>query len=880
DYNGEVVAAEARWHHHVPDMFTMEVLAARDGLLVAVAYGYRRVVLEIDNQALGTMENEWQLNNSNNGQDLGLTMGYDITWNDDVEYNMDDLLGAEDHHVNTDQNSDDENNPPPSKRSKRFTVQQVQELEAKFQECIHPDPEVRQELGKKIGLEARQVKFWFQNRRSAMRLKASGNENKDMLKENTMLRAENEQLKQLRENATCFRCRNPTGENQQTSEKWRLLVENARLKDELRRAIAYLNSITQEQRPHATTSSEHLASSSMEPVPLTSQAALVSHVERAKAYLNSIPLQEERPHAMSSGHQASAYMDPAVPLTYTCRTNQATLLSRAERAFEEFEMLATKDQPIWLWTIDGEMLSNQHYDLHTFPAGLLGLCPPGFIAEATRETDMIKGSAMDLVSIFTDAAQWSEMFPGIVAHVKSNNVISSRGSSSRDGMIQLVNTHARSRKSLYVMFTFNMIDRRRWVGLIDSVEYLQMDVEFWVQSPRIPTHNVKFLRYSKMMTNRKWAVVDVSVGGNHGVEQESSSTRCRDYWLLPSGCLLEDKSGGFCKVTWVVHGEYLETAVPILFRQFFRTGQAYGACRWLRSLLRKWEYMAVMHSGGVPRSSSSSGAAISALGKRSVLELAQRMTASFYAAVSGPFTMASANVVDQWCASSGTGAEMLQAAVRMVTWNCAEIMPGEPAITVMSATSTVWLPGTPPLRVFEYLCNLPRRSEWDIFANGGEVQELGYVATSERLHGNAVSVLRPTDIADGTNNNMTILQQTSTDASGSLVVYSLIEENVMRGIMLGADNTTTFLLPSGFAILPDGHGKAPYTAASSSSSVPIGHNNGAGTLLTVAFQSMIMPTSCPSGNLAPVVFDNSGQQLCYAINKIKDAIRANTIVPV
>jgi len=56
---------------------------------------------------------------------------------------------------------------------------------------------------------------------------------------------------------------------------------------------------------------------------------------------------------------------------------------------------------MWMPTIDGEVLSDREYDLHTFP-GLLGLCPRGFIVEATRETDMIKGDAVDLVRILTD----------------------------------------------------------------------------------------------------------------------------------------------------------------------------------------------------------------------------------------------------------------------------------------------------------------------------------------------------------------------------------------------------------------------------------------------------------------------------------------------
>jgi homeobox-leucine zipper protein len=73
-----------------------------------------------------------------------------------------------------------------------------------------------------------------------------------------------------------------------------------------------------------------------------------------------------------------------------------------------------------------------------------------------------------------------------------------------------------------------------------------MDAELWVQSPRLLNRSVKFLRFSKKLSNRRWAMADVSVvDGVCGVEPGGSSTGCR---LLPSGCLLEDMSGGYCKV--------------------------------------------------------------------------------------------------------------------------------------------------------------------------------------------------------------------------------------------------------------------------------------------------------------------------------------------
>ena len=39
-----------------------------------------------------------------------------------------------------------------------------------FKECPHPDEKQRLELSKRLCLETRQVKFWFQNRRTQMKV--------------------------------------------------------------------------------------------------------------------------------------------------------------------------------------------------------------------------------------------------------------------------------------------------------------------------------------------------------------------------------------------------------------------------------------------------------------------------------------------------------------------------------------------------------------------------------------------------------------------------------------------------------------------------------------------------------------------------------------
>jgi hypothetical protein len=72
----------------------------------------------------------------------------------------------------------------------------------------------------------------------------------------------------------------------------------------------------------------------------------------------------------------------------------------------------------------------------------------------------------------------------------------------------------------------------------------QMFAELQMLTPMVATREVYFVRYCKQLSAEQWAIVDVSVDK---VENniDASLVKCRK---RPSGCIIEDKSNGHCKV--------------------------------------------------------------------------------------------------------------------------------------------------------------------------------------------------------------------------------------------------------------------------------------------------------------------------------------------
>nr|UER43262.1 ANL2.2 protein [Populus tomentosa] len=712
-------------------------------------------------------------------------------------------------------------NPPRKKRYHRHTPQQIQELEALFKECPHPDEKQRLELSRRLCLETRQVKFWFQNRRTQMKTQLERHENSLLRQENDKLRAENMSIRDAMRNPMCSNCGGPAIIGDISLEEQHLRIENARLKDELDRVCALAGKFL--GRPISS-----LASSLGPPMPNSSLELGVGNNGFAglSTVATTLPLGPDFVGGISGALPVLAQTRPATTgVTGIGRSLERSMfLELALAAMDELVKMAQTDEPLWIRSFDGgrEILNHEEYLRTITPC--IGMKPSGFVSEASRETGMVIINSLALVETLMDSNRWAEMFPCVIARTSTTDVIANGMGGTRNGSLQL------------------------------------MHAELQVLSPLVPVREVNFLRFCKQHAEGVWAVVDVSVDT---IRETSGAppafVNCR---RLPSGCVVQDMPNGYSKVTWIEHAEYDESQTHQLYRPLISSGMGFGAQRWIATLQRQSECLAILMSSNVP---SRDHTAITASGRRSMLKLAQRMTANFCAGVC-------ASTVHKW---NKLNAGNVDEDVRVMTRKSVDD-PGEPPGIVLSAATSVWLPVSPQ-RLFDFLRDERLRSEWDILSNGGPMQEMAHIAKGQD-HGNCVSLLRASAM-NANQSSMLILQETCIDAAGSLVVYAPVDIPAMHVVMNGGDSAYVALLPSGFAIVPDGPGSR---GAPTTNGGPTANNNGngggpervSGSLLTVAFQ--ILVNSLPTAKLTVESVETVNNLISCTVQKIKAALQCES----
>ncbi|KAA8526494.1 hypothetical protein F0562_008303 [Nyssa sinensis] len=688
--------------------------------------------------------------------------------------------GSENGQEGASGDDQDPNQRPRKKRYHRHTQHQIQEMEAFFKECPHPDDKQRKELSRELGLEPLQVKFWFQNKRTQMKTQHERQENTQLRTENEKLRADNMRYREALSNASCPNCGGPTAIGEMSFDEHHLRLENVRLREEIDRIAAIAAKYV--GKPVVN-------------YPLLSPPVTPRSLELGVGNFGGQP---------GIGGEMYGPGDLLRSIGGPTEADKPIIIELAVAAMEELMRMAQMGEPLWMPISDGNsnVLSEDEY-IRIFPRGI-GPKPTGFKCEASRETAVVIMNHINLVEILMDVNQWSTVFSGIVSRAMTLEVLSTGVAGNYNGALQVMNA------------------------------------EFQVPSPLVPTRESYFVRYCKHHVDGTWAVVDVSLDNL----RPSPLVRCR---RRPSGCLIQEMPNGYSKVTWVEHVEIDDRGVHNIYKPLVNSGLAFGAKRWIATLDRQCERLASAMATSIPNNDVGNTVITSSEGRKSMLKLAERMVISFCAGVS-------ASTAHTWTTLSGSGADD----VRVMTRKSIDD-PGRPPGIVLSAATSFWLP-VPPNRVFDFLRDENSRSEWDILSNGGVVQEMAHIANG-RETGNCVSLLR-VNSANSSQSNMLILQESCTDPTASFVIYAPVDVVAMNVVLGGGDPDYVALLPSGFAILPDG---------------PTGHGGGGigeagtgGSLLTVAFQ--ILVDSVPTAKLSLGSVATVNNLIACTVDRIKASV--------
>ncbi|KFK23374.1 hypothetical protein AALP_AAs60861U000100 [Arabis alpina] len=321
----------------------------------------------------------------------------------------------------------------------------------------------------------------------------------------------------------------------------------------------------------------------------------------------------------------------------------------------------------------------------------------------------------------------------------------------------------------------SIVSRAKMVQIISSGvsgasgSLILMYAELQVQTPLVSPREGYFLRYVEQNKEQgTWMIVDFPVDRFHGLIKPASSTTTEQYRRKPSGCIIQDMPDGYSHVTWVEHVEVEEKHVHHeMVREYIQTGAAFGADRWLAVLQRQCERMVSLMATNV----TDLGVIPSLEARKNLMRLSQRMVRLFCR-----------NISDSYRES------LSRSTKDTVIVMSKKVRDG----IVLCAVTTTLLPCS-HLQVFDLLRDNHHHHSQEILFNGNSIQELAHIANGSHL-GNCISLLR--------NNLELILQETCTDNSGSLVVYSTVNPNAVQLAMNGEDLSKIPLLPLGVSIVP------------------------------------------------------------------------------
>ncbi|PHT93058.1 Homeobox-leucine zipper protein ROC3 [Capsicum annuum] len=714
--------------------------------------------------------------------------------------------------------------PGKKKRYHRHTVRQIQEMEALFKECPHPDDKQRLKLSQDLGLKPRQVKFWFQNRRTQMKAQQDRSDNVILRAENDNLKNENYRLQAALRSVMCPTCGGPAMLGEMGFDEQQLRLENARLKEEFERVCCLVSQYNGRGPMQGLGSPPPLLPPSLElDMSITNFPRKFEDQPTMPNCADMVPVSLLMPDQNNSQFSGGPMI---------MEEEKSLAMELALSSMNELVKMCTMGEPLWIWGHNDsgkEVLNVEEYSrMFPWPVGVKQNSNELRI-EATRSSAVVIMNSITLVDAFLDTNKCIELFPSIISRAKTIQVVTSGVSEHASGSLQL------------------------------------MFMEMQVLTPLVSTRECYFLRYCQQNVEEgSWAIVDFPLDSLHN----NFPAPFPYFKRRPSGCIIQDMPNGYSRVTWVEHAEVEENPVNQIFNNFVTSGMAFGAQRWLSILQRQCERLASL----MARNISDLGVIPSPEARKSLMNLSQRMIKTFCMNISTSYGQS-------WTALS----DSLEDTVRITTRKVTE--PGQPNGLILSAVSTSWLPYN-HFQVFDLLRDERRRAQLDVLSNGNSLHEVAHIANGSHP-GNCISLLRINVASNSSQSVELMLQESCTDDSGSLVAYTTVEVDAIQLAMNGEDPSCIPLLPLGFVITPvngqtnniNNSDNISSSEANSSAQSSEKRQNlssiqeySGGCLLTIGLQVLASTIPTAKLNLSSVTAIN--HHLCNTVQQINAALVA------
>ncbi|KAH6784556.1 hypothetical protein C2S52_009515 [Perilla frutescens var. hirtella] len=329
----------------------------------------------------------------------------------------------------------------------RHSSEQVQQLEAFFKEHPHPDEDQRVQLSNELGLDPKQIKFWFQNKRTQKKAHNERTDNNSLRAENERIRCENMAMREALKNIICPSCRDPILQDQ---DLLKLRNENIRLRQQA--THAYLHERT----------ANFVSNRNMGKSPAIANQGTDNFSYTAGMNNDGFGSLDGEQIPRSSEHCLSGMQD----------MDRAMIIETATSAMDELVELLRVEDPLWIVSsADGRCtLHRDSYD-KLFPK------PNHFKSssariESSKQSGEVSMPATRLVESFLDPNQWRDMFPCVVTKAKT---------------IQVLDDGISFNGSVHLMYE-----------------------KMHILSPLVAPREFFVIRYCRRISTNTWAIVDVS----------------------------------------------------------------------------------------------------------------------------------------------------------------------------------------------------------------------------------------------------------------------------------------------------------------------------------------------------------------------------------